>query len=235
MGFLIYLLYGYLLYRVFMWLVRMLIGNDQYFPHLKTNPYRGAKVLRAMYSVAREVAHADGEESEHERQMVVSLVRQAMGSPNMPAEQILADYHRYSTTPLSSEDVADLSLQYRRIVFICAINVALSDQKLTGSEMAKLRHIAAKLELPKQMRDEFFAQLEGSGGKRQIGGRQVSAREFAYKILGVDSSSSQREIKKAYQRLAMKNHPDRMPEEKKKAATERFKEIGDAYKILSEQ
>lgn len=236
MGFLLYLFYGWLLYRVFIFLFRILSGESHYTPHLRSNPYRGAKVLRAIYFVAREVAHADGEETEHERQMVVTMVRQAFG-PQMGAEQILADYHRFATTPLSAADIDDLSLSYRRIIFICAINVAISDQKLTGAEMVKLRHIAATLKLPQQMRDEFFAQLEAGGGQRQreFQGKQVSARDFAYGVLGVTAESSQREIKKAYQRLAMKNHPDRVPAAEKEAATERFKEIGDAYKILSDK
>jgi len=52
-----------------------------------------------------------------------------------------------------------------------------------------------------------------------------------FKVLGVDPSASQSEIKKAYRRLARKYHPDVNPGDKQ--AEERFKEISQAYEVLS--
>lgn len=52
-----------------------------------------------------------------------------------------------------------------------------------------------------------------------------------YKILGVNDSSSMEEIKKSYKKLAMKYHPDRNKGDKNKE--NRFKEISEAYNILS--
>lgn len=54
-----------------------------------------------------------------------------------------------------------------------------------------------------------------------------------YKILGVEKSSSQDEIKKAYRKLAKKYHPDLNPNDDK--AQERFKEINEAYEVLSDE
>ncbi|WP_312906306.1 DnaJ C-terminal domain-containing protein [Tissierella praeacuta] len=53
-----------------------------------------------------------------------------------------------------------------------------------------------------------------------------------YKILGVDKSSSQDEIKKAYRKLAKKYHPDLHPNDDK--AQEKFKEINEAYEVLGD-
>ncbi len=53
-----------------------------------------------------------------------------------------------------------------------------------------------------------------------------------YKVLGVERNASQEEIKKAYRRLARRYHPDRNPGDKQ--AEERFKEIQEAYSILSD-
>jgi DnaJ-class molecular chaperone len=52
-----------------------------------------------------------------------------------------------------------------------------------------------------------------------------------YKILGVKRGASEAEIKAAYRRLARKHHPDVNPGDK--AAAERFKEINEAYEVLS--
>lgn len=54
-----------------------------------------------------------------------------------------------------------------------------------------------------------------------------------YETLGVSKSATQDEIKKAYRRLAMKYHPDRNQGDK--AAEEKFKAIGEAYAILSDE
>lgn len=53
-----------------------------------------------------------------------------------------------------------------------------------------------------------------------------------YKILGVEKSATQDEIKKAYRKLAMKHHPDRNAGNK--SAEEKFKEITEANEVLSD-
>lgn len=53
-----------------------------------------------------------------------------------------------------------------------------------------------------------------------------------YKTLGVDKNASADEIKKAFRKLAVKYHPDRNPNDK--GAEDRFKEINEAYAVLSD-
>jgi molecular chaperone DnaJ len=55
-----------------------------------------------------------------------------------------------------------------------------------------------------------------------------------YEILGVHKNASLEEVKKAYRESALKFHPDRVPHEQKKEAEEKFKEISEAYAVLSD-
>jgi molecular chaperone DnaJ len=55
-----------------------------------------------------------------------------------------------------------------------------------------------------------------------------------YEILGVPKTATLADIKKIYRSLALKYHPDRVPEAEKKAAEEKFKEISEAYGVLSD-
>jgi molecular chaperone DnaJ len=60
------------------------------------------------------------------------------------------------------------------------------------------------------------------------------AKRDYYEVLGVGRNASEADIKKAYRRLAMKYHPDRNQGDGRTDAEERFKEIKEAYEVLSD-
>jgi molecular chaperone DnaJ len=59
----------------------------------------------------------------------------------------------------------------------------------------------------------------------------MSKRDY-YEVLGVSQSASEKEVKKAYKKLAMKYHPDRTAGDKSKEET--FKEVKEAYEVLND-
>ncbi|CAB3249857.1 unnamed protein product [Arctia plantaginis] len=64
-----------------------------------------------------------------------------------------------------------------------------------------------------------------------------SKRKDYYKILGIDKSASEDEIKKAYRKRALVHHPDRhagAPDIERREQERRFKEVGEAYGVLSD-
>jgi len=74
-----------------------------------------------------------------------------------------------------------------------------------------------------------------NNGRQQSYARTDNSGRDPYKILGIDSTATDQEVKKAYRRLAMKYHPDRvetMGEEIKRNAEQQFKIINEAYETI---
>ena len=104
--------------------------------------------------------------------------------------------------------------------FLCGISKA--DGQVSPVEVEALREIALAMQLTGQEVDSML----------NLGSTSL---EGAYKVLEVSPDATDDEVKRAYRRLALKHHPDRVAslgEDVQKAAEEKFKNINDAYERI---
>ncbi|MFZ4726575.1 MAG: TerB family tellurite resistance protein [Paludibacter sp.] len=106
-------------------------------------------------------------------------------------------------------------------------NIAYADGEVVNSELATIQRIATIFRIDRLDFESIKAPYM----------KQVD-RDWAYKSLEIEPSATTDEIKKAYRRMAMKYHPDKvndLGEEVKKSATEKFRSINEAYESLKKQ
>ena len=66
--------------------------------------------------------------------------------------------------------------------------------------------------------------------------RETMKDQTYYDVLGLDKDKcSRRDVKTAYRKLALKYHPDRVPAEEKEESTIKFREVSEAYEVLSDE
>lgn len=104
-------------------------------------------------------------------------------------------------------------------------NVSLSDSIIQKLELEMLEHISFNLKIKA---DDY----------RSIRNMFAPETDSLYKILEIEKSATDEEVKKAYRRMAMKFHPDKVShlgEEFKKSADEKFKTVNEAYERIKKE
>lgn len=123
------------------------------------------------------------------------------------------------------------------------VSAVAADGVVHPAEHEMLVRVARGLGLPESQVDQLEAMLRGAystGSTGSRGGFSTSQQlDDAYKVLGVPSSVSDAELKKAYRKLMSENHPDKLagrglPESMRELAEERTREITHAYDIVTE-
>jgi hypothetical protein len=102
------------------------------------------------------------------------------------------------------------------------------------TDLTSLPPVAAKLALAKRAHeaDRGNGEFQDLLRRAEAALKQSKTKDY-YKILGVPRSAGEGEVKRAYRRLALEWHPDKVGEEEKEAASKKFQDIGEAYEVLS--
>lgn len=103
--------------------------------------------------------------------------------------------------------------------------IAMADGAVHAEELKLIAHISVNLGI-------------SSKDYESIKSMFIKDSEGAYKILEIDPKASNEEVKKAYRKMAMKYHPDKVSylgEDFQKAAKEKFQKVNEAYEEIRKQ
>mgnify|MGYP001182259778 FL=1 len=104
-------------------------------------------------------------------------------------------------------------------------NISAADRRFEKAETEMIRSIAGMLGI-------------STGDYESIRNMFVPATDAAYRILEVERSATEEELKKAYRRMALKYHPDKVShlgEEFRKTAEEKFKAVNEAWENIKKE
>ncbi|TNE97113.1 MAG: molecular chaperone DjiA [Bacteroidetes bacterium] len=143
----------------------------------------------------------------------LQVLKRFLDSGNIPLEQICQDI-RLRMQP-------EVRVQLLHYLF----GIAKADGDVSVSEMRVIEHISRMLHVGSQefesVRNMFYRDIDSD-----------------YKVLGVEPSATDEEIKKAYRKMAIKFHPDKvsqMGEEFQKGAKEKFQKVQEAYEAIKKR
>ena len=117
------------------------------------------------------------------------------------------------------------------------IHAAFADGVLHPAEEKALQHICDMLGFSQHEFDHLVDMIKAHNEGTAAGSSGGVSQATAYKVLDVDTSASDAEVKKAYRRLMNQHHPDKLvakglPDEMMDVAKEKSQEIRAAYDVI---
>jgi DnaJ like chaperone protein len=175
------------------------------------------------------VIKADGSVSQSELDCVKEFIRRNFGdSAVSEAMRMLDGFNRQQVNIYSvGPQIADnMNYSQRLQLFHYLVQIATADGNFSKSEKSVLEAIGAVIRLNNSDINSVIAMFYREND------------ESAYAVLGISPNATDDEVKTAYRRMAMKNHPDKVSTlgpEVQKAAEEKFRQIQDAYETIKRQ
>lgn len=185
--------------------------------------------LVSLLVLSAAVMKSDGKVLRSELDYVKDFIRRNFGEDALPqALQILkAALDKDINLPeICAQIKLHMDLPQRLQLFHYLVGIASADRDVSQSEVNDLKNIATYLGIPASEANSILA---------MFGGNDV---DMAYKVLEIEPSATDDEVKRAYKKMAIKHHPDKVAtlgEDVKKAAEEKFKAVVSAYEAIKKE
>lgn len=184
--------------------------------------------LISMLVLSSAVMKADGKVMKSELEYVKNFVRNNFGDNAVSqALKILKELLQKDVNieQVSAQIAANMIISQRLQLLHYLCGIARVDATPSRAELDVLERIASALRIPASDSSSVFAMF----------GTTV---EDAYTVLEIDSNATDEQVKKAYRKMAMKHHPDKVAnlgEDVKKAAEEKFRQVQEAYEKIKKE
>lgn len=184
--------------------------------------------LISLLVLSTAVIRADGKYLKSELDYVQDFIRRSFGAEALPeANRILKELKDKN---INIYEVGGQIRQYmnysqRMQLFHYLVALAESDASVCQQEIDILKAIGSAIGLNSADTDSILAMF-------------VKQTDSAYKVLEISPDATDEEVKKAYKRLAIKHHPDKVASlgaDVQKAAEEKFKQVQIAYETIKKQ
>ena len=194
------------------------------------------------------LAKADGRVSEHE----IAQAKRIMQQMQLTPEQITVAMGLFNEGKSDDFDLTAVIAQFKQecgrrrnleqMFLEILISTAMADGELDVLEKEILLKICKQLSFSRITFEKLIQMMHAQQQYSSTGGREPAYKNIsdAYDMLGVQSSATDSEVKKAYRKLMSQHHPDKLvsrglPEEMLKLATEKTQEIKAAYEQIKKE
>ena len=200
--------------------------------HTGTRGYTAAEqrnsFLVSLLVLSAAVIKADGRALQSELDYVKEFVRKNFGDAAVPqAIRMLEQFTRQDVNiyEIGPQIARYLNYSQRLQLFHYLVQIAMADGEFHKREKSVLEAIGNTISLSNTDINSVISMFY----------KEVSA---AYSVLGISSSATDDEVRTAYRKMAMKNHPDKVATlgpDVQKAAAEKFRQVQEAYEEIKKE